>query len=73
MAQGNFASRIFQKYCKNSPEHRGQDSEQPRISEFTVVWDKLSKCRVLPQRSKYVGRPLQPRAGLSLRAQLSAG
>lgn len=48
MAQGSFASRIFHKYCKNSQEHRGQDSELPRISEFTIMWDKLSKCSVLP-------------------------
>lgn len=69
MAQGSFASRIFHKYCKTSQEHRGQESEPPRISEFTIMWDKLSKCSVLPSRLKYVGRPLPPWAGLSLHSQ----
>lgn len=72
MAQGSFASRIFHKYCKTSQEHRGQESEPPRISEFTIMWDKLSKCSVLPSRLKYVGRPLPPWAGLSLHSQLFA-
>lgn len=63
MAQGSFASRIFHKYCKNSQEQRGQESEAPRISEFTIMWDKLSKCSVLPLHLKYVGHPLQLWAG----------
>lgn len=57
MAQGSFASRIFHKYCKNSQEQRGQESETPRISEFTIMWDKLSKCTILPLLLKYVDRP----------------
>lgn len=59
MAQGSFASRIFHKYCKNSQEHREPDSEVPHISEFTTMWEKLSKCSVLPLHIKYVGHPLQ--------------
>lgn len=47
MAQGSFASRIFHKYCKNSQEHREPDRVVPHISEFTTMWDKLSKCSVL--------------------------
>lgn len=70
MAQGNFASRIFQKYCKNSLEQRGQDSEQPRVSEFTVVWDNLSKWRVSrPARSAR----LPPQVGSGTSAGLFGG
>lgn len=70
MAQGNFASRIFQKYCKNSLEQRGQDSEQPRVSEFTVVWDNLSKWRVSrPARSAR----LPPQVGSGTSAGLFRG
>lgn len=61
MAQGSFASRIFHKYCKNSQEHRGPDSELPHISEFTTMWEKLSKFSVLPLRIKHVGHLLQLR------------
>lgn len=61
MAQGSFASRIFHKYCKNSQEHRAPDSELPHISEFTTMWEKQSKCSVLPLDIKYVGHPLQLR------------
>lgn len=62
MAQGkdqSFASRLFQKCRKGSQEHKGQESEVPRISEFTIMWDKLSKCGVLLLHVKYVRRHLQ--------------
>lgn len=47
MAQGkdhSFASRLIHKYLKSGQENKGQESEVPQISEFTVNWDKLSKC-----------------------------
>lgn len=47
MAQGkdqSFASRFIHKYLKTGQEHKGLESEVPHISEFTVMWDKLSKC-----------------------------
>lgn len=50
MAQGkeqSFASRLFQKYCKGSQEQRGQESDVPHISEFTLTWDKSSKCTLI--------------------------
>lgn len=53
MAQGSFASRIFHKYCKNSQEQKGPDSELPHISEFTTMWEKMSKYSVLPLHIKY--------------------
>lgn len=62
MAQGSFASRIFSKYCKNNQEHREPDSVVPHISEFTTMWDKLSKCSVLSLHIKYVVHPFQLRA-----------
>lgn len=61
MAQGSFASRIFHKYCKNSQEPRGADSELPHVSEFTIMWEKLSKFTVFPLNIKYVGLLLQLR------------
>lgn len=51
MAQGkdqSFASRFFNKYkSKGSQEHRVQESDVPHISEFTIMWDKCSKCSSL--------------------------
>lgn len=47
MAQGkdqSLASRLFHICRKSSQEHKGQESEVPHISEFTIMWDKLSKC-----------------------------
>lgn len=64
MAQGSFASRIFHKYCKNSQEARGADSELPHVSEFNIMWEKLSKFTVLPLNIKYVGLLLQLRTVL---------
>lgn len=49
MAQGkeqSFASRIFQKCRKSNQEQRGQENDVPHISEFSIMWDKLSKCSV---------------------------
>lgn len=49
MAQGkdqSFGRRLFHKYLKNSQEQKGQESEVPHISEFTIMWDKFSKCSV---------------------------
>lgn len=66
MAQGkdqSFASRFF-KYRKNSQEPKKQESEVPRISEFTIMWDKLSKCGVFASLNlKNVNHPLQLWAG----------
>ncbi|KAI3368723.1 hypothetical protein L3Q82_025710 [Scortum barcoo] len=39
----SFASRFFHKYRRTSQEPRGQESEVPRISEFTIMWDKFMK------------------------------
>lgn len=73
MAQGSFASRIFHKYCKNSQEHREPDSEVPHISEFTTMWEKLSKCSVLPLHIKYVGHPQQLQTEVWLHPRLRDG
>ncbi|KAA8589546.1 hypothetical protein FQN60_012911 [Etheostoma spectabile] len=46
MAQGkdqSFASRLFHRCRKSSQEQRGQESEGPLISEFTIMWDKFMK------------------------------
>lgn len=50
MAQGkdqSFASRLFHRCRKSNPEQKGQENEVPHISEFTIMWDKFSKCFVL--------------------------
>lgn len=64
MAQGSFASRIFQKYRKNSQDQKGQESEVPRISEFTIMWDKLSKCDILLFKLKVCRRPSAALSGM---------
>ncbi|KAK7889443.1 hypothetical protein WMY93_025003 [Mugilogobius chulae] len=40
----SFASRLFHRCLnKSSQEQRGQESELPHVSEYTVIWDKLMK------------------------------
>lgn len=56
----SFASRFFHKYrTRTSQEQRGQESEVPRISEFTIMWDKFSKCGVLLLHLKCARHPQQ--------------
>lgn len=58
MAQGkeqhNFAVRLLNKCRKSSQEPKGE-SEVPSISEFTIMWDKLSKCSVALHLKLFLG------------------
>ena len=40
----DLANRFFHKYRKGNQEQKGHESEGPHLSEFTTIWDKLSKC-----------------------------
>lgn len=42
----DLASRLFNRYRKGNQEQKGQESEGPHVSEFTIIWDKLSKWGV---------------------------
>lgn len=49
MAQGkdqSFAVRLFNKCRKSSQDTKAGESEVFHISEFTIMWDKSSKCKV---------------------------
>jgi hypothetical protein len=39
----DLASRFFNRYRKGNQEQKAQESEGPHVSEFTIIWDKLSK------------------------------